>query len=117
MGEVFDRKMWQAVAKGLRGMGERWWEENRDDLVDLTREEAEDMLRAFRDGDTVAAKMAIVTRLYADDRGAWEAYRDSTTAHLQGIAARRVRIMEALGDIGTRAARVIGQAAAAALGL
>jgi len=117
MRPLFQREDWEKIARKLRGVSGAWWEENQDDLLGLLEDEAKDMLQSLRDGSMAQAKQAIAARLYAEDREAWVAYRKGTTAQLAGIARSRVRIMEALSDLGIRAARVIGEAAAGALGL
>lgn len=111
--DLFTKEMWSSVAKEIGGVAGRWWEENRDDLIALTNEEAKDILRSLKKGDTLGAKMEIAARM---SRAEWVAYRDSTTDQLHGIAARRAAILEALEDLGRRAAKVIGVAAAGALG-
>lgn len=48
-------------------------------------------------------------------REEWRHYRDRTTDQLEGVAARRARLLDALGELGARAARAIGKAALAAI--
>lgn len=111
---LFGEDHWKLVGRQLRGASARWWDAHREDLIDIAAEELEDVLRALRNGDTFRAKMEIVGRMSREE---WLAYRDATTKELKGIAARRAAIIEALEELGTRAARIIGTAAAKALGL
>lgn len=114
LGDLFTPELWKSVADGLRGVAGRWWDENKDDLVALTKEEVEDVLRALKRGDTRSAKIEIAQRMSREE---WVSYRDGTTDQLHGIAARRAAILEALEDLGRRVARLIGGAAADAIGL
>jgi hypothetical protein len=117
VGDLFTRDTWAEIGKGLRGVGERWWEDNEALLVGLAEDEARDLLNALRSGDPAAAKLEIASRWIADDRASWRAYRDGTTAQLEGLARRRADLMDALEDLGRRSARLIGMAAIAVIGL
>lgn len=111
--DLFTRDLWETIGKDLGGVAGRWWDENRDDLVALSKEEATEILRALRDGDTLGAKLEIAARMSPQE---FRAYRKGTTDQLMGIARRRAAMLEALGDLGKRAAMLIGAAAAGALG-
>ena len=117
VGDLFTRDLWELVGEELHGDALRWWAKHQEDLLELGADEVQDMLRALSDGDTLEAKKQIALHWARVDRPAWEAYRDGTTKELAGIAARRARIMEALEDLGQRAARTLGHIAGAALGL
>lgn len=112
--ELLGKPFWRDVANDLRGIGLAWWEANRNDLVQLSREEAEDVFEDLRRGRTVDAKLSLVARMSRDE---WKAYRDGTTQRLEGIAQRRARLLDALGELGSRAAEAIGKAAMGALGV
>lgn len=115
--DLFGRDLWEKVGNGLRGDAGRWWEAHQDDLLELGEDEVKQLLKTLQDGDTVEAKQQIALRWAREDRETWVAYRDGTTQELKGIAARRARIMEALEDLGERAARTLGRIARGALGL
>jgi hypothetical protein len=104
MGDAF----WRAVKGELRGIGLSWWEENRDSIAELGKEEAEEIFRGLRRGDITAAKLAIVSHMSRDE---WKAYVAKTTSTLGRIATRRARMLESLGDLGAKAAEAIGRAA------
>lgn len=114
VGDLFTKEMWGDVAKDIGGVAGRWWDENKDDLVDLAEDEAKEIFDSLRNGDTLGAKLEIASRM---TRPEFKAYRDGTTAQLQGIALRRARLLGALEDLGTRAAKIIGAAAVGAIGL
>jgi len=105
---------WEKVGKELGGVAKAWWTENKDDLIELGREEAQEIFDDLRRARTTDAKLAIARRMTREE---WKAYRDGTTARLQGIAANRARIMDALAELGSRAAEKIGKAALDAIGL
>ena len=114
VGDLITRELWEGVAGQLEGVAGRWWEDNREELLAVAVDEAEDIARALAKGDTVEAKMAIVANM---SRPEWKAYRDGTTKTLQGIAVNRAKLLGALEDLGTRAAQVVGRALGGALGL
>lgn len=115
--DLFGREHWEGVGRELAGGLSRtaraWWEEYQDDLEQYGKDELRQVLKTLRDEGTAEAKLYIALRM---DREEWEKYRDGVTDELRGIAIRRARIMEALEDLGRRAARIIGAAAGAALG-
>lgn len=110
--ELLGRTFWRDTANELRGVGLAWWEENRNDLVQLTREEAEDVFEDLQRGRTADAKLSMVARMSREE---WKAYRDGTTDRLEGIAQRRARLLDALSELGVKAAQAIGNAALGAL--
>lgn len=113
-GDLITEDFWVGVANGLKGLGARWWEENKDHLVGLAKDEAAEIFAALKRGDTFDAKQELVARMTPEE---WRAYRDGTTAQLQGIARRRADLLDALEDLGRRAAKLVGAAATGALGI
>jgi hypothetical protein len=105
---------WKGVANDLRGVAFKWWEDNREDLIALGKDEVTDIALALRKGDIVQAKLEIAAYM---TRAEWVMYRDGTTAELQGIAARRAALLDALEDLGMRAATLIGKVVVGKLGL
>ncbi len=114
VGDLITRELWEGVAGQLEGVARSWWEDNREELLAVAVDEAEDIARALAKGDTTQAKMAIVANMSRDE---WRAYVKGTTKTLQGIAINRAKLLDALEDLGMRSARVIGRALAGALGL
>jgi len=123
--ELFGRDHWKAVKgriadqaptvrKRLGRIAEAWWDEYEDELSEYGKHELIEILEILRDQGTPEAKLYIALRM---DREEWAKYRDGVTDQLRGIAIRRARILEALEDLGRRAAKIIGRAAGAALGL
>lgn len=108
------RKFLEDVAGELRGDAKAWWETHGDDLAALGQEDAQEILESLRAGRTVDAKLALVSNM---SRAEWKAYRDGTTATLEGIAQRRAKMLDALAELGVRIAETIGRVALAALGL
>ena len=111
--ELFHEDTWNSAWTQLRGVPQKWWEEHKDTLTNMAKDEAEDVFRAMRQGQTDEAKMAVIAAMSREE---WVAYRDGTTAQLRGIAQRRAELLDALEDLGRRAARIIGGAAMSALG-
>ncbi len=114
VGDLMSRELWEGVAGQLEGVAGRWWQDNCEELLAVAVDEAEDIARALAKGDTVEAKMAIVANMSANE---WRAYVRGTTKTLQGIAINRAKLLDALEDLGTRSARVVGRALGGALGL
>jgi len=114
VGDLITRELWESVAGELRGVAGRWWDENKDHLVGLAKDEAADIFRALKRGDTFRAKQEIVAMMSPEE---WRAYRDGTTEQLAGIARRRAELLDALEDLGLRAAKVLGRAVGGALGV
>lgn len=104
---------WRAVGRRLRFVGKRWWAEHREQLTGLAEDEARDLFAALARGDRRAAKLEMVARMTPEQ---WAAYRDGTTAELQGIADRRAQMLDALKELGWLAARAIGAAALQVVG-
>ncbi|HUT76100.1 MAG TPA: hypothetical protein VM285_00345 [Polyangia bacterium] len=104
--------LWLKIADDLRGVGLAWWRDNQDDLVELGQDEAAELFADLKAGRTVEAKMVLVARMSREE---WRHYRDRTTDQLEGLAARRARLLDALGELGARAAQAIGKAALAAI--
>jgi hypothetical protein len=109
--ELFGRELWQKVGQDLKGESLRWWTEYQEDLVELGSTEVREMLLALQDGGTVEAKAKIALHWAKHDRASWTHYRDGTTKQLEGIAIRRARLLEALENLGERAAQVLGKIA------
>jgi hypothetical protein len=112
MSDRLGDKIWLKIADDLRGVGLAWWRENQDDLVELAQDEAREIFADLKAGRTVDAKLALVASMSREE---WRHYRDRTTDQLEGVAARRARLLDALGELGARAARAIGKAALAAI--
>ena len=110
--DFFDVTTWKSVARQLEGEAASWWKDNQQELLSIAREDAVDIAQALARGDTVGAKIAIVGNM---DRAEWRAYRDRTTTKLRGIAYNRAKVIDALTDLGTGAAEVIGRVLVAAL--
>jgi len=108
LGDVF----WTTVARDLRGVAKEWWRENRDEVTELGEEEAREVFEDLKAGRVFDAKLSLAARMSADE---WKAYRNKTTSNLEAVAKRRAALFEALGDLGTRAAEKIGNAALGAM--
>ncbi len=104
IGDLF----WTHVGEGLKGVGLQWWRENRDSLAELGHEEAQEIFEELKAGRTSDAKLAIVSHMSRDE---WKAYRNKTTQTLEGVASRRAKLLEALGDLGSNVARKVGEIA------
>jgi hypothetical protein len=111
--ERFGNALWQEVSDELRGLGLAWWRENQEELIELSRDEAEEIFTDLRQGRTVEAKLGMVANM---SRAEWSAYRDGTTARLGEVAVRRAKLFDALGDLGIKAAKAVGEAALRRLG-
>lgn len=114
--DLFTRDTWALIGQGLRGVAERWWDDNQALLVGLAKDEVRDLVAGLRTGDTSSAKAEIAARWIREDRESWVAYRDGTTATLQGLARRRADLIEALEELGRRSARLIGTVGVGVLG-
>lgn len=118
MEELFGGFRWSEVKSNLRHSSLEWWEQNRETIVSLTKDEVGDLAREFVDrhngdvGMQTDAKLAIAMRMSPED---WRAYRDGTTDALRDIAKHRFELFNALGMLSRHAARLIGQAIMAAL--
>lgn len=110
----FGEELWSLVRKDLKRKPRLWWDEYKEDIVNLGEAEIKDVIRALRSTGVLAAKLEIASHM---TRKEFTAYRDGTTLQLHGVAVRRARLLEALNTIGWRVARLLGAAAAAALGL
>lgn len=110
--DLFTREMWESVASDLRWWGSRWWRENEEALVGLTKDEMLDIAHALKAGNRREAKEALVARMSPEQ---WRAWRDQTTQQLEDLAARRAAALDALRKLGRITARVIGKALIAAL--
>jgi len=107
-----DESTWDAVKRDLRGKSLSWWEQNKDSLIGLTRDEIYDMGVALRVGNTFDAKLAIARNFSREE---WTAYRDGTTQKLAGIAERRYQLIQALGELGKRLSNVVIKAIGVAI--
>ena len=114
MSGLFTKSLWEAVGQDLRGAAGKWWDNWEPTLVGLTKDEMRDVFASLKAGDSVAAKQAVIARMSPAE---WRAYRDGTTKQLRGIAARRAALLEALEDLGKRAAKTIGEAVLGAMKL
>ena len=115
--KVADRlgdQFWQSVRGELRGVALAWWNDNQDQLAELGKEVGEEIFESLQDGHIFEAKMAIASVM---TREQWTAYKAGTTTQLSAIAQRRAALLEALSDLGSKTAQVIGKAALLALGL
>jgi len=110
--DVISRDTWEQVAKGLRGAAKDWWSRHGEAIKDMAIEDLRDVSRRLADGDLAGASVEVAGKMEPD---AWRAYRDGTTHRLQGIAAKRAKLLEILRDLGVRSAAVIGQMLAQAL--
>lgn len=112
VGDLFGDALWRGVGEDLRGESLRWWEKHRDTIVGLTRDEMQDLANSLKAGSTFNGKMAVVAHMSPEEFRAWE---QKALARLQGIAARRAAMLDALEDLGLRAAKTIGTAILGAL--
>jgi len=115
--KVADRlgdQFWQSVRGELRGVALAWWTDNQDQLAELGKEVGEEIFENLQAGHIFEAKMAIASVM---TREQWKAYKAGTTTQLSAIAQRRAALLEALSDLGSKTAQVIGKAALLALGL
>ena len=110
--ELMKPHLWKGVANKLEGEALKWWTEHQQDLLAIGQDDVEDIAEALAHGDTIQAKIAIVGNM---DREEWKAYRNGTTAKLRQSARSRAKILNALGDLGTGLAEVLGKALVAAL--
>lgn len=108
LGDLF----WNDAKSRLRGVGLEWWKENRESLAQLGREEADEIFQELRAGRTDEAKLAIVSHMSREE---WKAYMRKTTQALESVAARRAKLLDGLGDLGSKAAKSVGEAALAAM--
>jgi len=115
--DLLDEDFWKSVAKDLKDDAEDFWKENKDDLLKTAKEEALSFFRALKSGQPMDAKYAIASRWMREDRKSWKAYTKGTLDELNGLAARRARIIEAIMKLSTRAAQTVGSAALKALGV
>lgn len=109
----FTEEQWSAVKSDLRGSAKSWWDEHRQELLDLTVAEVRDAAGYLKRGDPVSAKLVVVQGMSDTE---WEAYRDGTTERLTEIARRRHKIATALGELGLRVAKILGNAILSLLG-
>lgn len=109
--EKLTGEIWDQVADNLKGTALSWWQVHKDDLIEMGKEEAKDVFEALRRGDTFQAKLEVVGQM---SRKEWLAYRHSTSGELQGIAARRHRLLRAIETIAIATAKTIGNAVASA---
>ena len=112
LSDLFGDALWRGVGESLRGEASKWWGKHRDTIVGLTRDEMQDMANALKVGDRFTAKMAIVAHMSPEEFRAWER---KTLGQLEGIAARRAAMLDALKDIPLRVLEVIGTAILGAL--
>lgn len=114
MSGLLGDQLWRDIGSDLHGVGLAWWRENEGELVELAQDEAQEIFEDLKSGRTYEAKLSLVARM---TRNEWKAYRDGTTDQLEGIARRRAKLLDALGELGARAAKAIGNAALSRLGL
>lgn len=105
--ELFGEDLWKRIASKLKGGALSWWQVHKDDLVELSREEAAEIFDALKTGDTLTAKMEIVGHM---SRKEWIEYRRATSDALQGIAARRHRLLRAIEVLAINTAKILGSA-------
>ena len=116
-GKVIDRlgdQFWQTVKSELRGVALAWWNDNQDQLAELGKEVGEEIFENLQAGHIFEAKMAIASVM---TRTEWKAYKAQTTKQLGAVAQRRAALLEAMSDLGSKTAQIIGKAALLALGL
>lgn len=122
VGALFTKEHWKQIGQELgkeafgrtRRVAKAWWEEAQDELVGMAKAEADQVLKALREGDRGGAKLILAGNM---NPGEWDAWVSSTNEALRDIANRRARLIELLEDLGRRAAIAVGTAALAALGL
>lgn len=105
--EFIDPKLWGAVSKDLERGLHRWWMDHREELLRIGKDELREVAERLAKGDRTGAKFEVVGAM---DRETWRAYRDGTTDHLRGIAARRAALARALEKLSFGAAKTIGAA-------
>lgn len=107
LNDLFTRDLWEGVGRSLRGSARAWWDENEEALVGAARDEIEAVARSLESKDTIKAKLFVASRMTREEFDAWQ---DETIAALDEIGKRRARLLDALEDLGIRAARIIGKA-------
>lgn len=112
--ELFGPDLWEDVGRDLRGVAGAWWDENRETLVGMARDELAEIMGSLRKGDTAEAKLTLVAHMSPAE---WRAYRDGTTETLRGIAKRRADLLDALEDLSRRAAKLISRVVLGVLGI
>jgi hypothetical protein len=105
------RRVFKAVHREVRPVGQRWFQEYGSYFYDLAEEELAAFSTAMVRGPAhahahIAAQMT---------REEWDLYVQSTTKGLLGIARRRATILDALEDLGPKLLRAIGTAILGAL--
>lgn len=97
------REQIEDIGHALSGTARVWWEDYGDTFEDFAEAEARDVFRALERSKT-DAKLVIASQMGADD---FMRYMKRTTAELRGVARRRADVLDALEDLGLRAARVL----------
>lgn len=98
---------WAVIKGSLYRTAYRWWDDNKENLIYMGKEELAEVADALSRGDMLEAKLTLGREMTRDE---WQAYRDGTTSQLQGLARRRAALVDALEDLGVRTARTIGGA-------
>jgi hypothetical protein len=105
--DLFTEDLWRSVLRDLRGSAAAWFQEHQETFSNLTRDEVLAIGHQLKAGDTTNAKLVLAGRMSS---GELADYMRGTTASLEGIAARRAKALDAIEDLGRRAARLIGTA-------
>lgn len=100
------------LAKWGRREAREFWRDNEAAILDLPTDELHALAANLRRGDTFAAYHTLVSTAPLD---VFRALRQETTAMLEHVAVRRAAMMEALRDLGRRAAKLLGRLIQAAL--
>lgn len=109
---LFTAELWRSALRDLRGSAAAWFQEHQEAFHNLTRSEVLDLGHQLKAGNTTNAKLILAGRMSPDEL---MDYMRGTTAKLEGIAARRADALDALEDLGQRAAKLIGAAILGAL--
>lgn len=106
-----DRRKIEDVGRELHGVARTWWRQHSRHFESMGEAEAAAIFRAMWRSPT-RAKLAVARTLTPAEL---LVYMRSTTAELEGIAQGRAAILDALSDLGRRAARLIAGAALGAI--
>lgn len=99
------RDLLRTEGKTLGRNATGWLEDHGDDLEALAGDELGAVMAGLREKPE-EARLALAGAMPPEE---FLAYMRSTTAELEGIAAARVRLMDALLDLGIIAGRQIGR--------
>ena len=117
---IVSKDLWKRIGNDLRGRASDWWKSNQAAIVGMGKDELHEIAIALKAKDVKRAQMAILSRLDPNDPEDWKvwvSFRDGTTKRLRAAAARRKRMLDALEELGRVAAKIVGVAVLAAIGL